>query len=317
VSTPPPKAHSADRAADLTKLAGGTKPLINLWLAGDIGAEGLHLLRAAGVAVSTSVGSVVCAVSGLVRLGELRQAGPRRRSSAVPQLPVPTGDGGHLTEPQAKSLLRSLGLPTFQFSAVTTADEAVRAADSLGYPVAVKVVSPTIAHKSDIGGVSLNLRDADAVRLGCAAIDARMATHAPDVAYSYLVEEFVPGVEVVLGVVHDHALGPLVLIGSGGIFAEAIDDVALGLPPLSESQALRMIRSLRMHAVLRGFRGSAPVDETGLARLLARLGDIAIHYEDVIDELDLNPVIFSAGQWRIADALIRLRAEHIGLVEAP
>ena len=265
VSTPHPKAHSADRAADLSKLAGGSKPLINLWLAGDIGAEGLDVLRAAGAAVSTNVGGVVRAVSGLVRLAHVRQAGPQRRLSAVPELAVPTGDGGDLTEPQAKSLLRSLGLPTFRFAAVTTADEAVLAADSLGYPVAVKVVSPAIAHKSDIGGVSLNLRDAEAVRLGCAAIDAGMATHAPDVAYSYLVEEFVPGVEVVLGVVHDHALGPLVLIGSGGIYAEAIDDVALGLPPLSESQALRMIRSLRMYAVLRGFRGPAPVDESALA----------------------------------------------------
>jgi acyl-CoA synthetase (NDP forming) len=134
--------------------------------------------------------------------------------------------------------------------------------------------------------------------------------HAPDTGVDgYLVEEFRPGVEVVLGVVSDRDFGPLVLVGSGGVYAEAMDDVALGLPPLSHSQALKLIRSLRMHVLLRGFRGSPPVDEDALADLLVRLGDIALDYSGVIDELDLNPVIYSAGQWRIADALIRFAQE--------
>jgi acetate---CoA ligase (ADP-forming) len=319
VSTPHPRAHSANRAGELAELAASsTKPLINLWLAGDLGADGLDILRAAGAPVSTNVTSVVRAVGGLMRLRELRQTGPQPRTRTAPALPIAPADGHELTEPQAKTLLRSLGLPTPRFAAAGTVEEAVRAADSLGYPVAVKVVSPDIAHKSDIGGVRLDLRDADAVRLGCAAIDEGLRRHAPNAADAgYLVEEYAPGVEVVLGVVHDRAFGPIVLIGSGGVLAEAIDDVALGLPPLSESQALRMIRSLRMYPVLRGFRGSPPVDESGLARMLVRLGDIALDYDGVIDELDLNPVIFSAGQWRIADALIRFRTEDIGLVEAP
>ena len=319
VSTPHPKGHSANRAVALAELAASTtKPLMNLWLAGDLGADGLGVLRAAGAAVSTNVNSVVRAVGGLVRLNELRQTGPQPRSRTSPTAPVQPVDGGELTEPQAKTLLRSLGLPTPRFAAVGTVEEAIRAADSLGYPVAVKVVSPDIAHKTDVGGVALDLRDAEAVRLGCAAIDAGVRRHAPYAAgLGYLVEEYAPGVEVVLGVVHDRVLGPLVLIGSGGLYAEAIDDVALGLPPLSESQAVKLIRSLRMYPVLRGFRGSPPVDEAGLARMLVRLGDIALDYDGVIDELDLNPVIFSADQWRIADALIRFGGEHVLLTEAP
>jgi acyl-CoA synthetase (NDP forming) len=311
VSTPHPAGHSAGRANALAELAAGSsKPLVNLWLAGDLGAEGLRILRASDAAVGTSVPSVVRAVAGLVRRNEFLQSRPLPRERTNPVEGLPMHDGRDITEVQAKVLLRALDLPTLQFAAVETVDDAVNAADSLGYPVVVKVISPDIPHKSEVGGVQLDLRDAGAVRLGCSAIDAGVRRHAPDAGVDgYLVEEFRPGVEVVLGVVSDRDFGPLVLVGSGGVYAEAMDDVALGLPPLSNSQALKLIRSLRMHVLLSGYRGSPPVDEDALADLLVRLGDIAVDYSGVIDELDLNPVIYSAGQWRIADALIRFAQE--------
>lgn len=317
VSTPHPGKHCADRANTLVELgARSAKPLVSLWLAGDVGAEGLGTLRAAGVPVTTNVLSLVRAVGGLVRFSDVRRAVPEARTRPHPDVLTVTETlapgGKDLTEIQAKALLESLGLPTLRRAAAATADEAVLAASSIGYPVVVKLVSPDIAHKSDIGGVHLDLRDAEAVRVACVAIDSGVAGSASNAAtQGYLVEQYAPGVEVVLGLIRDPSFGPLVLVGTGGIYAEAIDDVALGVPPLSRPQALRLIRSLRLHKLLRGFRGSPPVDEDGLATLLVRLAEIGLDHDGVIEEMDLNPVIFSAGQWRIADALIRL-AERSG-----
>jgi hypothetical protein len=111
----------------------------------------------------------------------------------------------------------------------------------------------------------------------------------------------------VLGIMTDPVFGPFVMVGIGGVQAEAINDVAIGYPPLSETTALHMIRSLRGYRLLTGFRGSEPTDEIALAALVARLGLIAVQHRGVIDEVDLNPVVFSGGEWRAADAVVRIR----------
>ena len=112
---------------------------------------------------------------------------------------------------------------------------------------------------------------------------------------------------MILGAVRDETFGPMALVGTGGTLAEALDDVALALAPVTDEDAEAMIGGLRGARLLRGFRGAPPADEAGLAKLLARLSRIAAAYGDRIEEIDLNPVVFSGGRWRAADALIRLR----------
>src|SRR5262249_19276477 len=154
-----------------------------------LGAEGLRILRASDAAVGTSVPSVVRAVAGLIRLHEFRQTGPSARVPLNPVEGIAAHDDRDITEVQAKTLLRALQLPTLRFAAVATVDEAVGAADSLSYPVVVKVISPDIPHKSEVGGVQLDLRDPGAVRAACAAIEAGVRRHAHDARVEgYLVE---------------------------------------------------------------------------------------------------------------------------------
>lgn len=315
VSTPHPREHARDRAAELAAIARmSATPVLNLWLAGDVGAEGLRFLRGADVPTTTSVDGLVRAVAGLVRFGEVR-----RRPDVPAGEPDPdvraglaslAGDGvADLTEEEGKRALDLLGYPTLRRALARTPGEAAETAAGIGFPVVAKLVSRAVAHKSDVGGVMLDLRDGDAVRRACEAIAANVRTSAPDAAEvdGYLVEEYAPGIEMVTGFVTDPALGPLVVVGTGGSFAEAIDDVALAAPPFGVEQALDLIRSLRGHRLLRGHRGAPGADEHELAALVARLAEIAVTYGDVVEEVEVNPVVYANGRWRAADALVRLR----------
>ena len=203
--------------------------------------------------------------------------------------------------------MAALGVPVTRNATARTAGEARAAADELGYPVVVKLLSASLAHKSEAGGVKLDLRDGDAVLAACAEIDASWAQHGGGEVDGYLVEEFVPGQEIILGVSPDGTFGPFVLAGLGGVLAEAVDDVALGHAPVGVEGAHRMLGSLRGRRLLEGFRGSEPVDLPALAELIERLSRIAVDYAGVIADIDLNPVVFSGGRWRAVDAVVRLQ----------
>jgi len=316
VSTPHPAAHSPGRIAQLAELhAEHDTPLIHLWLGGDLGAEGLEDLRVRGLPVTTEVRAAIRALAGLGRLAERRAS--RRLDRPAPEAEVlalidslPTSSEGVLNEPDAMRLLGALGFTPARNALATDADGAVAAAAAIGWPVVVKLVSSEVLHKSDSGGVHLDLRDEAGVRTACARITEAVAQTPGLRIDGYLVEEFVPGPEVVLGIADDDALGPLVLLGTGGVLAEAIDDVVLGLPPIDRGTAQRMIDGLRGVALLRGFRGSAAVDEEGLVDEIVRLGDVALAYREQLAEVDLNPVVWSNGAWRLADAVVRLRGRR-------
>jgi acetate---CoA ligase (ADP-forming) len=322
VSTPHPSAHTRDRATALAALAHEIdKPLPNLWLAGDLGAEGLAILRESGAPVTTDLGSLVEAVGGLARLGALRRAGDpppppppdpavsAELSAAYHALAQHGADNSGVDGAESLRLVAAMGLPTVAAEVVGDRDEAARAADRLGYPVVLKAVSVDLPHKSDVGGVLLDLSDSTELAAAWDQLTAGLPTRAPDARIDgYLVQRYVPGVEVLLGIARDPDFGPVVLVGTGGTVAEAIDDVAVALPPLSERTALALIDSLRGRILLRGFRGTPPVDEPALATLLVRLADIACTYSDRIEELDLNPVVYAEGRWQVADALVHLRS---------
>lgn len=310
-STPHPPRHTPDRARRLADLvARSPNPLLNLWLAGDIGAEGLQILRAAHTPVTTSVDSTARAVAGLARFAELCQGAAiavQRPDPAVLQgLADLQRRGRNLDEEQSKSVLGTLGLPVLRHRLAPTPAEAATLAAEIGFPVVVKVVAPQVVHKTELGAVRLNLQDATAVQAACEDMSAAVRQDPSMTIRGFLVEEYAPGLEMILGIAKDSTFGPMVLVGAGGVYAEALDDVSLGVAPLSGDQALRLIQSLKGYRLLRGLRGSPVADEEALARLLAELSQVAVAYAGVIDEVDVNPLIFSGGRWYAADALVRL-----------
>ncbi|MBE9603754.1 acetate--CoA ligase family protein [Acetobacteraceae bacterium H6797] len=216
-----------------------------------------------------------------------------------------TAGGKVLTEAEGKTVLAAYGIPVVPDERVENAEQAVAAAEALGYPVVLKVESPDILHKTEAGAVALDLRDAAAVRAAHAACLANAARAVPGARIrSVLVQPMLPrGVEVMVGARRDPLFGPVVVAGLGGVMVEVLGDVALGLAPISEHAARRLLESLKGAALLRGFRGAPPVDMARLAGIVARVAALAAEQE--IAEIDVNPLLcLPDGRILAADALI-------------
>jgi acetate---CoA ligase (ADP-forming) len=217
-----------------------------------------------------------------------------------------------LSESESKQLLTAWGVPSARERRVTSAQVAVEAARQLGYPVALKVDSPDIPHKTEAGVTRLDLRDAAQVRVAYAEIMANAKAHAPQAAITGVsVQEMVgQGIEVIIGVSYDQQLGPVLLFGSGGVMVEVYNDVALRRCPITCSEAKAMIAEVRGARLLQGFRGSPKADVEALADTLVRLSHLAMHLEGHLEELDINPLmVLPAGQGvKAVDALIVLRS---------
>ena len=199
-------------------------------------------------------------------------------------------EGTWLDQRDAGALLACFGIPAVGFSVVTSSESAIAAAEQLGYPVALKAAAPELVHKSDVGGVVLDLRDASAVE----AAYAEMARALGDAMGGAVVQQMVPsGVETIVGVTHDPSFGPLVLFGLGGVTAELLADRALRIVPITDEDAQELVRSLRGSPLLFGYRGRPAVDVGALENLLLRVGYLADDVSE-ISEMDLNPVIVGA-----------------------
>lgn len=212
-------------------------------------------------------------------------------------------DAGWVVEPEAKKLLSLAGLHVPRFAWATGLDEALQFAHTIGYPVAVKVVSPEILHKSDVGGVVVGI-DADAK---LSAAFQRFSTLRGFAGM--VVEEMVSGVELIVGAKVDYQFGPIVLVGIGGTGVEIYKDTCLRMAPLEQREAEAMIKSLKAHQLLEGYRGSEPVHIAALTRMLADFSHLIMQLEDYIESIDLNPVMCSADKCVIADARIMLHAK--------
>jgi acetyl-CoA synthetase (ADP-forming) len=214
----------------------------------------------------------------------------------------------NLTEPEAFALLEQFGLPIVPHAPAATADEAVKAADRLGYPVAVKVVSPDILHKTDVGGVVLGLADAAAVRRAFADVQAsaRAVLPTPDVRGALVTKMAEPAPEVIIGVTRDAQFGPALMFGLGGIFVEVYKDVAFRLPPLTEADARDMVHEIKGLPVLTGFRGRPRSDLEAIIRSLLAVSRLVEARPD-LEELDLNPVLAYPSGCLVVDAKVVLR----------
>ena len=216
-----------------------------------------------------------------------------------------------LSESESKQVIAAWGVPGTKEVLAPSVDAAVQAAQRLGYPVALKVDSPDILHKTEAGVVRLGLRGADEVRAAHAEIMANARKHAPAAAISgALVQEMVgSGVEVIVGIKYDPQIGPMLLFGSGGVMVEVYNDVALRRCPISRSEALDMVAEVKGAKLLRGFRGKPPADIDALADVLVGVSHMAVHLEDHLAELDINPLmVLPAGQGvKAVDALVVLK----------
>ena len=196
-----------------------------------------------------------------------------------------------LSEVEAKAVLADAGVPVTTTKLATSADEAVRLADELGYPIALKIVSATITHKSDIGDVELGLDDAVAVRaafdrIGAAAQAADPGDTIDGVSVQPMAD---PGTEVIMGMTQDAQFGPVLMFGLGGVLVEVLKDVAFRVVPLEQRDARQMVREIQGFPVLEGYRGAAPADLDALESILLHLSQFAEANPEV-SELDLNPI---------------------------
>ena len=275
-------------------------------------------LETAGYTVFEDPTRAVRAASALARFKQSFEA-PRRSGISLPEAAA-IKPGARYTEYEGKQLLRDAGLRVTQERVATSADDAVRCAAEIGFPVVLKIVSPDIAHKSDVGGVMLDLKDATAVRSGYAEIRDRVAIGVPGASIDgVLVAEMVPaGVETVLGVVRDPLFGPVVMFGLGGIFVEVLRDVVFKPAPFGVEDARDMIDQVRGSALLHGVRGSPPADIDALAEALSNLSLFAAANAATIASIDINPfLVLPHGQGAIAvDAFIETVAANAAVHES-
>ena len=229
------------------------------------------------------------AIHAMGRFGEAFANTPGLPPPAVPIVDLPHTNP---SEAAAKRILAQAGIPAAPEAACATPDIAVEAAERFGFPVVLKVLSPDIVHKSEIGGVILGVRGVDAVRAGFATLldRAKAAVPAARLEGILVAKQLRGGVECILGVQRDPVFGPVAMFGLGGIFVEVLRDVALHRCPFGPDVAERMIRSLRAAPVLLGARGRPPADIAALATMLSRLSVFAHQAGPRLRSIDLNPV---------------------------
>jgi acetyl coenzyme A synthetase (ADP forming)-like protein len=212
-----------------------------------------------------------------------------------------------LLEPEAHDVLKAYGFPVLQYRFAKSEDEALHAAREIGYPVVLKIVSPDIAHKVDVGGVKLDIHSDAELRENYRQMLADVQKAKPDARIlGVFVQEFIKGgKETILGLKRDPLFGPLLMFGLGGIYVEALRDVTFRIAPIRELGVHRMIRQIRGFKILEGFRGEPPSDIDAIAECLARLSQLATQLEEIV-ELDINPlVVFERGRGaRVVDARI-------------
>lgn len=238
----------------------------------------------------------------------------RRPPPMQMRLPGVNLGAGALNEADSLALLREHGVPGMPVRTATSPDDAAEAASALGFPVVMKVLSADIVHKSDVGGVMLNLADEQAVRAAYDSMTTNIASAAPDarVAGTLLAPMVRGGVECILGVHRDPAMGPVVMFGMGGVNVELLKDVSFRIAPVSMEQACAMVAEVKSSPLLHGYRGAPHADVQALARAIVGLSDFAMAAGDTLESVDVNPfVVLPEGRGAMAlDAVVTGRSRE-------
>lgn len=212
-----------------------------------------------------------------------------------------------LTETESKRILQDLGIATTPGHLATSEEEAVQAAEAIGFPVVLKVSSSDIVHKSDVGGVKLRLQSAADVRQAFRAIQQSVKEQAPEARMEGVAVQQMakPGVEVIIGMTKDATFGPVLMFGLGGVMVELLKDVAFRIVPITQRDADEMMHDIQGFPLLAGYRGAPPADLAALQNILLKLSAFVEHTPE-IKEVDLNPVYAYAQGALAVDARILL-----------
>lgn len=300
------------------------KPLLASWMGGEAVAAGREVLQETGIPVYETPEGAIEAFTHLVSYARNLEtlyetprdilpeawAAPRRLEGWPPE----PGTDGVVGERESKRLLRAYGIRCVMPERAGSPEAAVRVARSMGYPVVVKVDSPDISHKTDVGGVVLDVRGDDAVRRVYSEIVSSAAEHRPGARVDgVFVEPMVratDGIELILGCKRDATFGAIVLVGLGGVSAELFRDFALELPPVNERLARRLLESLRAWPLLRGYRDRPGIDVDALVEAIVRFSYLVAEHPEVT-EIDVNPLLATPRGVTALDARMVLRPEGL------
>ena len=215
-----------------------------------------------------------------------------------------------ITEESSKSILKTYGVKVPPNALVTSANEAAKQAKKIGFPLVMKVVSPQIVHKTDVGGVKVGLENVNDVKKTFTDMYGRLSKKKGVDVKGILLEKMVPkGVELIVGIQNDSQFGPIIMVGLGGIMTEVMKDVAFRMLPITTSDAKSMLNELKGAQLLKGFRGSEPIDTNLVAKMLVNIGKLGVENADYIKSIDFNPVIVYPKSHYVVDAKIILNKE--------
>lgn len=272
-------------------------------------------IQRAGVPTNPNTGNSIKAISNLAAYSEAlkRRALPeyrvQPRKCPKPDLSDLLRPGETLSESSAKAVLKRYGIPITREALAATVEEAVTEAGKIGYPVVLKVDSPDMPHKTEAGGIKLNLKNEHEVREAFDQIIAGARAYKPGARINGVsVQEMLPeGTEVIIGVTRDPVFGPVIMFGLGGIFVEVLKDVSFRVAPVSPGDARDMIGEIKGHAVLKGVRGKPPADTEAIVEVILKVSDLVTDYRDCIEELDINPLMVCPKGVKAADAMLVVR----------
>ncbi len=297
------------------------KPIVACFVGGEKCTEASKLLASESIPMYDSPSKAMGALSALRQVAKFAEEGTESdfkpfanvEQAKCREIIAAARASGRdvLTEPEAKELFRHYGLPVTKGAVTKSADEAVKVAKDIGFPVVMKIVSPQIIHKSDAGGVKVNIKDEAGVREAYTTILANAKKYKADAdIHGILVLEMAPlGREVIVGSVNDTAFGPTVMFGLGGIFVEVLKDVTFRVAPFSQKSALEMFPEIKAYPILKGVRGEKPLDQPALADVVSRLSQLVSDLGDEIAETDANPImLYEQGKGlKVVDARIILK----------
>ena len=231
------------------------------------------------------------------------------KNGAVSKIFNSAGDDGRdfLFEHEAKELCALYGLPVTRIKVAETEEKTVEAAGEIGFPVVLKIVSPQVLHKSDVGGVLVNVKDTEGVKEGYNEILKNVKAKVPEAEITgILVQEMAPwGTEVIVGSTKDPTFGPTLMFGLGGIFVEVLKDVNFRLAPITRMDAEEMVKEIKAYKILEGVRGKPPADQEAIVSILLKTSKMLMECPE-IKELDMNPVLVYEKDAKIVDARVIL-----------
>ena len=215
-----------------------------------------------------------------------------------------------ITEELSKTILKTYGVKVPPFALVTSAEEAAKQAKKIGFPLVMKVVSPQILHKTDVGGVKVGIDNVNDVKKTFKDMYGRLSKKKGVEVKGILLEKMVPkGIELIVGIQNDPQFGPVIMVGLGGIMTEVMKDVAFRMLPISTSDAKSMLNELKGAQLLKGFRDSEAIDTNMVAKMLVQIGKLGVENADYINSIDFNPVVVYPKSHFVVDAKILLNKE--------